>query len=325
MGGAVTRRLRFRDGRGTIADMGREIRDLSLVAALAAMLSAAPVTVNAKEPLRLAPSSKWLVNYAEDSCRMARSFGEGDQRVMLIADRYEPGEILRIALYGKPATASEDGEVRLRFGPAEATQKVAFYPATIGDKTPGIVLRPGVRIAPLTKEEEKAEAAARKDDNFVYAVADIGPAREAAVTFIEVLGRVRTPFILETGSLGPPLAALRKCTDELLDHWGIDVAKHTGLTRRATPKGNPAHWMTSDDYPPTMRNLGKLAIVQFRLNIDAKGDPTACHIQQSTRPQAFDDAVCKAIMRNARFEPALDAEGAPLASYWINTVVFQIM
>lgn len=303
--------------------MGRETRDLSLLIVLAAMLSSTPAAA-AKEPLRLAPSSKWLVNYAEDSCRMARTFGEGDQRVMLIADRYEPGEMLRLSFYGQPAKVGEDGEVQFRFGPAEAVQKASFYPATLGDKSPGIILRGGVRIGPLTKEQQKAQAAANKTDEPAFTVPDLGPAREAAVTYLEVLRPVRTPFILETGSLGPPLAALRKCTDELLDHWGIDVAKHAGLTRRAIPKKNPAHWMSPNDYPSDMLMRGKRAIVQFRLNIDANGEPTACHIQQSTRPQAFDDAVCKAIMRNARFEPALDAEGTPLASYWINTVVFHM-
>jgi hypothetical protein len=32
----------------------------------------------AKEPLRLAPSSKWHVDYGPDYCRLARQFGEGN-------------------------------------------------------------------------------------------------------------------------------------------------------------------------------------------------------------------------------------------------------
>ena len=142
------------------------------------------------------------------------------------------------------------------------------------------------------------------------------------MTYIEVTKALRQPFVLETGSLGGPLAAMRKCTDELLGHWGIDVAKHATLSRRATPKTDPRHWVKPSDYPSTMIMDGRRAIVHFRVNIDVGGKPTACHIQQSTRPKAFDDAVCKAIMRNAEFEPALDAEGAPIATYWLNTVTF---
>jgi hypothetical protein len=29
-------------------------------------------------------------------------------------------------------------------------------------------------------------------------------------------------------------------------------------------------------------------------------------------------------MRNAEFDPALDVEGKPIASYWLNSVVFHI-
>ncbi len=68
--------------------MGRAARDLSVFGLLAAL--ALPGTAWGKEPLRLSPSSKWNVHYAEDSCRMGRSFGEGDQKVILVADRYQP-------------------------------------------------------------------------------------------------------------------------------------------------------------------------------------------------------------------------------------------
>jgi TonB family protein len=316
--------LFFGEAHGTIDRMMSRMLNPPWGAILVALLSSGSAAAAAREPLRLAPSSKWLVNYAEDSCRMARSFGKGEQRVMLIADRYEPGDMLQISFYGQPARAKEDSEVPVRFGPAEAAQTIGFYPGTLGDKTPGITLQTGIRIAPLTMEQEKAQERASRAGDFAYAVPDIGPAREEAVTFIEVLRPVHTPFILETGSLGPPLAALRKCTDELLGHWGIDVSRHASLTRRAIPKTDPSHWMRSRDYPSDMLARGNRAIVQFRLNIDTKGEPTECHIQQSTRPQAFDDAVCKAIMRNARFEPALDAGGSPIASYWVNAVRFHI-
>jgi hypothetical protein len=76
-------------------------RDRSIFVLLAAL--ALPGVGTAKEPLRLQPSSKWNVHYAEDSCRMARSFGEGDQKVVLMVDRYQPGDALRLSFIGKPA------------------------------------------------------------------------------------------------------------------------------------------------------------------------------------------------------------------------------
>lgn len=303
--------------------MGRAGRDLSMFVLLAAL--ALPGVAAAKEPLRLKPSSKWNVHYAEDSCRMGRSFGTGDQKVVLVADRYQPGGDLRLSFVGKPAhTRLNEGEVQIRFGPTEAEQEVRFFPGLLADKTPTLIIQQGVRIAPYPSEVLKAYEAAVEAKKYDFEWPKITPEREAAVTYIEVKRSVRQPFVLETGSLGAPLAALEKCTDELLDHWGIDVAKHASLSRPVRTKSNPGDWVKSRDYPAEMLWLGKRAIVHFRLNVDAEGQPTACHIQQSTRPKAFDDAVCKAIMRNAEFDPALDAEGNPIASYWLNSVVFHI-
>lgn len=303
--------------------MGSLGRDLSIFILLAALTL--PGTVAAKEPLRLKPSSKWNIHYADDSCRMGRSFGAGDEKIVLIADRYQPGGDLRLSFVGKPThTRLNEGYVEVKFGPAEAEQKVSFYPGLLADKTPTLILQHGVRIVPYPPEVLKAYEAAVKAKKYDFDWPEIAPEREAAVTYIEVKRSVGQPFILETGSLGAPLAALEKCTDELLDHWGIDVAKHASLSRPVRAKSNPGNWMKSDDYPSEMLRLGKRAIVHFRLNVDVAGKATACHIQQSTRPKAFDDAVCKAIMRNARFEPALDADGKPVASYWLNSVVFHI-
>lgn len=315
--------LAFRAQVGEVAVMGRVGRDLSIFVLLAAL--ALPSIAPAKEPLRLKPSSKWNLHYADDSCRMARSFGESDQKIVLTIDRYEPGDALRLSFIGKPAdTSLDEGMVRVRFGPVEAEQEVKFYPGTLSDKTPTLILQRSVRIASYSPEVLAASESAIKARQYDFPWPQITPEQEAAATFIEVTRSIRQPFVLETGSLGAPLAALRKCTDELLDHWGIDVAKHAALSRPVKPKSNPGNWVKSSDYPSEMLMMGKRAIVHFRLNVDAAGKPTACHIQQSTRPKAFDDAVCKAIMRNAKFEPALDAAGTPIVSYWLNSVVFHI-
>lgn len=304
--------------------MERIARNLSIAAAVAALCLPGPAAAKSREPLRLQPSSKWNVHYADDSCRMGRSFGEGDQKVTLIVDRYEPGDSIRLSFIGKPAYSSlNQGDVQIRFGPDEAMQEIAFYPASL-NKTPALMLRSTLRIAARSEADLAAYEAAMKAENYGFDWPSITPEQERAVTFIEVKKSIRQPFILETGSLGAPFEALRKCTDSLLEHWGIDVAKHAALKRSVTPKSSPGRWVTSDDYPSEMLLLGKRAIVQFRLNVDAAGLPTTCHIQQSTRPKAFDDAVCKAIMRRAKFDPALDAGGNPIASYWMNSVIFQI-
>jgi len=126
--------------------------------------------------------------------------------------------------------------------------------------------------------------------------------------------------VFNTGSLGKAFAALRTCTSNLVKSWGLDPDQQASLTRFATPMSSPGNWLQSNDYPGAMLASGKQAIVNFRLNVDEKGGATACEIQRSFAAKEFDKATCSLLMRRAKFKPALDRNGRPVPSYYINTV-----
>lgn len=297
-------------------------------------LAAAPVTVAAKEPLRLAPSSKWHVNYADDSCRLARTFGTGKQQVVLALDRFQPGPTVYMTLMGTPVGVNGNArKVVILFAPNEVEQPRTFEVGKVESGSPAVIVIDGVIVGGNDPAWEAAIAddASGKDegakDGGRYAPTerpDIDPARNDAVTSVEIRLQGKQPVLLETGSMGAPMKALAACADDLLRGWKIDVEAHRNLSRRAIPAGNPASWMSGNDYPPLLAMRGQQGIVYFRLIVDAAGKPTSCHIQQSTRPVEFDDAVCKGLMRRATFEPALDAAGKPMVSYYLNRVRFRM-
>jgi TonB family protein len=301
---------------------GRGVHFYIAVGALA--LSHHPARA-ADDPVRLAPTSQWHLDYADDSCRLARQFGAGDQTSFLLIERYRPGENFRLSVVGKSFGAVRSkGEIVLRFGPAEGSQEVSFMEAETGE-TPTLIFSESLRIAPPTGQEQEAlERLMRSDDAYLFDAAPIGPERESAATFLSVDASGIPEIVFETGSLGEPFAALRKCMDELLTHWGIDVERHKSITRAAVPIESPGNWLRSSDYPRSLLRKGAQGIVHFRLSVDSEGKVSECHIQRSTRPKGFDDAVCGALMRRATFRPALDAEGNPTASYYINTVQFMM-
>lgn len=294
------------------------------VAVAALTLSHHPARA-ADEPVRLTPSSKWHLEYADDSCRLVRQFGTGEQTSWLIIERFRPGEEFRLTIAGKPFRNARSGrDVALRFGPAEREQQVSFIKGEMADK-PSLVFTEHLRIAPATPQEEEAlERLEGSDPYRLFDLAPIGPERERAATSISVDPWATPEVVFEAGSLGEPFAALRKCMDELLTHWGIDVKRHASRTRGAMPTESPGNWLHSSDYPRSLLRQGSQGIVHFRLSVDSNGNPSDCHIQRSTRPEGFDEAVCRALMRRARFKPALDAEGKPIASYHINSVQFVI-
>jgi hypothetical protein len=294
-----------------------------LLAAFSMIAISVTATVQAaKPPLHLKQTSPWNVDYADDRCRLMRKFGEGDEEVYAVFDRFGPGEQFRLTLAGKIfKTSLEKGKAAVMFGPAEEEQQLNFSSGSFGE-FPAFLFDSQARLAPLTASEQ---AAIDKSGGEAWIdLTPVGPAREAAIRNLTVNKPLRQALILETGSMRKPLEALGKCVDNLMTIWGIDVEKHKSLTQRVKPLTSPGKWVVSQDYPAKMLSAGQPAIVEFRLSVGADGKPVSCHIQLTTRPKEFDAAVCGSLMKRARFKPALDADGKPLASYYRNTVRFAL-
>jgi hypothetical protein len=294
----------------------------SFVASLILVALAMPATAAPPAPLILKPSSSWQLNYADERCRLGRRFGEGEQTVLLFMDRFSPSEYFRLTIAGKLInTAVQKGDANIQFGPSEEEQQLAFLNGNLG-KEPALVFSSSARIAPPSAAELLAIKNRGKTEWVV--IQPISEDRQKAVRHLRVGKPLRKPVMLETGSMRAPLAALDTCIDDLLTSWGVDVERHKKLSRAATPLKAPDKWINSSDYPEKMLMARQPALVNFRLSIGPDGIPTGCHIQATTRPKEFDNAVCKSIMRRARFSPALDAQGQPLASYYQNNVHFRI-
>ena len=78
------------------------------------------------------------------------------------------------------------------------------------------------------------------------------------------------------------------------------------------------------DYPPKMAREGMQGVVNIRLAVDETGLVTSCHIQMPLSDPAFEETSCADIQHELDFDPALDRDGKPIASYWITKVRFVI-
>lgn len=274
-----------------------------------------PVAADAKdESLVLAPSSKWNMHYADDYCRLARTFGTDDQAVTLLIDRYAPGGHFRMSLAGPLMKRSAaDGTATVRFGSVLPEQKLYFHTGNFNKNAPAWVFGSSIRLRPLETEVDPNSMASPP----AFA------ADEASVTEITIGAPLRRHVVLQTGAMDKSFAALRDCTDHLVAGWGVDVERYRDAVP-PVPLAPPSSWMTNTDYPPDMVRAFQPGLVEFRLSIDPTGKVAGCHVQQSTNPANFNTAVCKAMMRRARFEPARDRDGEPIASYYQNLVRFQI-
>jgi protein TonB len=81
--------------------------------------------------------------------------------------------------------------------------------------------------------------------------------------------------------------------------------------RALVPKGNPANWVTNNDYPTRALRENRSGVTGFRLSVGADGRPTGCDITSSSGSPDLDSTACSLLMRRAKFQPGQDAEGNP--------------
>ena len=295
----------------------------SLLGFLAAALACSGAPALAEDAIHLKPSSPWLVDYAEDSCRLARTFGEGDQKVTLFLDQFQPDAGIHIILGGDLMKVNRDLlelDLKFRFGPQELEQEGIARTGTMG-KLSALIVDGGQRVAPLSDDERSTRDAMIKAGGR-FNSPSVSAAREAAVKFLEIKGMARD-VVLETGPMDKSLGVLRECTWDTVADWGLNVQQQKTLLHGPIAI-RPTDWFSGDDYPWRMLRGGYQGTVNYRAIVDATGKPTACHVQRSTRPKEFDETVCRIVMRRGKFEPALDASGKPVPSFWTQAITFRL-
>lgn len=92
----------------------------------------------------------------------------------------------------------------------------------------------------------------------------------------------------------------------------------------ASPKGRRANWITTEDYPGSAQRAGEEGTTAIKVQIDEEGRVTSCSVTGSSGSAALDDATCKLYQRRARFNPAKDAAGNPMATTYNDRVRWQL-
>ncbi len=165
-----------------------------------------------------------------------------------------------------------------------------------------------------------AEAEANADANEVpFQMLDSADAK--AMDFI-AFGQGERKVSLLTGGLSPVFDAMNTCTLDLIRSWGLDPDKHRTKTRSPIWK-NPMviAGRVQDYYPDAGFRRGQRAMFKLRVIIDEAGDVIECKLDKVTVANRVDSPACR-IFRNAKFEPALDADGQPMKSYYTTTLKY---
>lgn len=289
----------------------------ALVAAIA--IDAAPV--QAREPRVFSGASAWAMNYADDSCQLTRDFAYGDEIITLALERFQPGDTVEVALASDELTrAPGEYTTKFRFAPDAVQFEAQQFQGELEDGRDYFGIGPvrlGIAAAPFENAEQVQQAATR-----LYRPADeLEAARK--LTALTVTEGFTKDFALDLGPMAPPIKAMQACMDELLGHWGVDVERHRTLTRPAVPAEDPQTWVSEADFPVDQRQRRRSGFNTVRLLLDEAGKPTGCQVQRAGA-DSFNSAACRILMEKGRFQPALDAAGQPMPSYYVVNFRFQL-
>jgi periplasmic protein TonB len=82
-----------------------------------------------------------------------------------------------------------------------------------------------------------------------------------------------------------------------------------------TPKPiNPVTWVTAADYPNGPLAHRTHGVTGYKLEVDAGGLATGCHVTMSSGDPDLDAVACPLLKARARFVPARDRHYKPIAS-----------
>lgn len=269
-----------------------------LLPAIAAIGLCTPATA---AELHLEPASSWQVDNAPNLCRLSRDYAAGEERITLRLEQFRPGAGVQAVLITDRVVRKESlAPFRIRLG-ATAPFRTPAFPLVLPDGRRAMLM-----TFELVKPSETSE--------------HTWPDEKAltAIDKMEFSAPVMGTLVFQTRTLVRAMAEMRTCAVNMVREWGFDPVQQASLSRQPKPSGSTQRWLQWDDFKRLGPAPGQLDHLIFRLDVDATGKPVTCHIVRSYSDPAFAQRSCELLMQRARFSPALDAAGQPVASYWLS-------
>jgi len=287
---------------------------------LGLLVTGLSMPVSAKTTV-LSPQSNWAVDFGEKRCRLVRTFGESDDRHVAIFDQFGPSDrfVLTLAgssfkrFRGRTATSTH-------FSAGQEPFESQPYAGDLGSMGKAVIFRGLSLTAPLAEEDEQPVL---PHGSSTQTLRQLNLDAAKTTQFIHLRQRGRE-VRLETGELGNAFAVLNQCTQDLVESWGLDAAAH--LTAQRLPRWVNEEQVArriADRYPSRALNRGESAFVNLRVNVSETGSVTHCFAENVTNAEVLESPACQE-MENAVFEPALDAEGAPMKSFYQTRVTYRM-
>lgn len=284
-------------------------------------------------PIRLEPASDWQLREYDDKCRMIRTFGKGENETTLWIDKGGPGPGINLTLIGRPVRNPYGAYVRVGFAPGEAVDR-NFITANSSKGRPVLGLFGVQPVSLLADKAPGAQSVTSQDEESVdltaaataeFASTETLKKRYAAITALEVSGAVNDPLALELDGVLGMAEALFNCTTQLNKRLSRNPAEEGGLAKEVTALDAEV-WAQKikENYPAHLLRAEQQGTVAVRLTVNKEGRASFCEVTGFNGPASFNETACLQLLRHARFNPALDAKGDPVSSFYSTRVTYKL-
>ncbi len=235
------------------------------------------------QPATRPAAPKWIVNYSPDSCEVLRPRVDGKVGMML---RMRPhSAFYEFKFLDAPNGCKPSAEVIA----LSVSAVGSAYPqiATFGDTPDG---KHGI-VETIVSSDQLAKAIS-----------------DGSVT---ARGKGMGEKTVSTAGLSKAMAAADRCVTDLAVRWNAP------RTWASDPKAvaDPRSVFRADDYPSTMRDLGRSGTVRALLGIGPDGRVASCRPVEVVGDTMFGEVTCDILRKRAQFLPATDAAGQKVTSF----------
>lgn len=252
-------------------------RTLSNPAILSALLTGALAASPASaEVVGIAPSSTWNVDFAENKCRLARLFGEGENQHLVFFEQYWPGETFGLTVAGPSYERFRSRQsTELGFFDGQERQRTEPFTGTVADFGTGVIYS----SASLTEESDD-----NADDDATTQIAQLDTALAAKVEYVALKQRGDEIRLL-TGPLAEAFAVLNQCSADLVADWGLDFEQQRRASRLPewTNMGAVVRRIQAA-YPSRARNRGEQGLMRMRVIVSPEGTSRIARSSRQPKP-----------------------------------------
>ena len=273
----------------------------------AVLLLASPASAR-----QLSPVDDWQLTENVEDCRLARAFGEGEERTMLQIQSYGPQTPYQIVARGSvfPIRDSRAILLDVGFGGDDAQEVIGV----LGKSAERPLLR--FALAPPRPTHIFARFYSYRATSAKLA-AELQPSAEELVLGMTDM----EPVAFALGPMSEHFARLDECVAGLAAKRGEVPGDQVAQPPRLI-EGEELAWRIK--YPENLLLNRISGMVYFRSTVGADGRARECTVQAPNWGSRFEKDTCRALERWARFEPARDDQAAPVASPFASAVFFII-